>query len=360
MGYAAPMALPDNVIHPKEKALKGLVFAVSGLAWAVVVCSLVGLCYGLAAIPFVLMAQAYFLGSIRGQGLKVSERQLPELYARIVRLSQALKLPSVPEVYVVQSGGALNAFATKLFSREYVILYSELIDSCSTDEELDFVVAHELGHHAAGHLKTLFFTLPVRLVPLLGPGYSRACEYTCDRAGLYAMGNLEQSQRALALLTAGKASSRKVDLVEFANQQSAGGEFWPAVAEAGSSHPFFAKRVAELSRWHAHEKGLPVIPAAPSRPVLSYVLAIFMSQQSFGLLIAIYVVAIVAAIAIPNFKKFQERARAANVSQQRPAAPAAIDELLDDELQDEQQDDEQQDDEQQELDPESAQPPSAN
>jgi len=138
------------VLHPKEKSLKVVVFGLSGLAWAMVFCSLVGVCYGLAAVPFVLMAQAYFLGSIRGQGLRVSERQLPELHARVVRLSQALNLARVPEVYVVQSGGALNAFATKLFSREYVILYSELIDSCHTDDELDFVIAHELGHHAAG------------------------------------------------------------------------------------------------------------------------------------------------------------------------------------------------------------------
>ncbi len=172
-------------------------------------------------------------------------------------------------------------------------------------------------------------------MPLLGPGYSRACEYTCDRAGLHAVGSLEQSQRALALLTAGKASSRKVDLAEFALQQSAGGEFWPAVAEVGSSHPFFAKRVAELSRWHAHEKGLPVIPPAPSRPVLSYLFAIFMSQQSFGLLVAVYVFAVLAAVAIPNFKRFQERTRASAASQQRPVAPAASDDREDAERADE-------------------------
>ncbi len=319
------MSLSPEVIHPKERSLKPLVFTVSGLAWAVVVCSLVGLFYGLLLIPFVLMGHAYFLGHVRGQGVRVSDRQLPELYARITRLSTKLGLAKAPDVYVLQAGGVLNAFATKLFSREYIILYSDLIDSCNTDEELDFVIAHELGHHAAGHLRTHLFLLPSRLIPLLGPAYSRACEYTCDRAGLFAVEQLEPSRRALAVLAAGKSSSQKMDLAEFENQQLAASEFWPAVAEVGSSHPYLPKRIAELSRWQAQTQGGAAPMVAPGRPFFSYVLGMFMSPQSFGVLLVVYIVGIMAAVAIPNFKRFQERA-AASATKPQPGSQEPVQE----------------------------------
>jgi Zn-dependent protease with chaperone function len=313
------MALPEGVLHPKEQSLKPIVFAICGLVWLIVVCTLVGLCYGLLLLPFVLMSHAYFLGYIRGNALRVSESQLPELHRRVVAASQKLNLPYVPEVYVLESGGVLNAFATKLFSRKYVILYSELLDKCNDDAEIDFVVAHELGHHAAGHLQWMLFTAPVRIVPLLGPAYSRACEYTCDRAGLHAVGHLEHSQRALTVLSAGSKASAQVNLQSFAAQQASAGEFWPAVAEIGSTHPFLPKRAAALAAW----KASPDVQAAlspPSRPFFSYILAIFMSSQGMTLVVVIYVLAILAAIAIPNFKKFQERARGQDAATQ-PVVP---------------------------------------
>jgi Zn-dependent protease with chaperone function len=314
------MALPEGVLHPKEQSLRPVVFALCGLVWLVVVCTLVGLCYGLLLLPFVLMSHAYFLGYIRGNALRVSEAQLPDLHQRVVAASRKLELPYVPEVYVLESGGVLNAFATKLLSRKYVILYSELLDKCNDDAEIDFVVAHELGHHAAGHLKWMLFTAPVRLVPLLGPAYSRACEYTCDRAGLHAIGNLEHSQRALTVLAAGSKASAQVNLQSFAQQQASAGEFWPAVAEVGSTHPYLPKRVAALAAW----KASPEVEAAlrpPSRPFFSYILAIFMSSQGMTLVVVAYVMVILVAIAIPNFKKFQERARAGQDAAMQPVAP---------------------------------------
>ncbi len=273
-------------------------------------CTVVPALYGLILFPFFLIGHALFLGHIGGTGVRVSETQLPELYQRVVKLSERLKLPEVPEVYVIQAGGILNALATKLFSRRYIILYSTLIDSCHTDDEVDFVVAHELAHHAAGHLSMHLFTAPVRLVPLLGPAYSRACEYTCDRAGLFAVGNLEVSQRALAVLAGGTKTSAQLDLGLFAQQQHNAGEFWPAVAELSSTHPFLSKRVAMLASWHAQQSGLSGVEfAPPARPVIAYVLGIFVGQQAFTLLAFVYVFGILAAIAIPNFIKFQERAR---------------------------------------------------
>lgn len=313
-------------VHSKEKSLKPLVFVWSGLVWLFVACTLVGLLYGLLALPFLLMGQAFFLGHLRGGGVRVDADQLPELHARVVRASQKLGLERVPEVYVLQAGGALNAFATKLFSRSYVVLFSDVLDACSTDEEVEFVVSHELAHHAAGHLKWRLFTLPAMLVPLLGPAYSRACEYTCDRAALFAVGALEPSQRALGVLAAGGKAAQRLNLPMFAQQQANAGEFWPAVAELSSSHPFLSKRVAMLATWHGEQLGTPVAGLkAPERPFFSYVLALFFGRQAFTLLMVAYVAGILATIAVPNFLKFQERARQAQQHSRSVAPPAGFD-----------------------------------
>jgi Zn-dependent protease with chaperone function len=320
--------LDAMLIHPKEKRLKPVVYSVSALVWLCVVCSLVGALYGLVLIPFVLMGHAYFLGHVRGSGVRVDAHQLPDLYARVVRASQKLNLSAVPEVYVLQSGGLLNAFATQLFSRKYVVLYSNLIDDCHTDDELEFIIAHELAHHAAGHLKLQLFTAPVRLIPLLGPAYSRACEYTCDRAAFHAVGSLEPSQRALSVLAAGTKASLSLDLSVFASQQRAAGEFWPAVAELGSTHPYLSKRVAALGAFHAERAGESASAFAPPyRPAFSYVLSVFFGQQAITL-VAVAYIAIVAAIALPNFKKFQERSRNAAAQHSRNSTVRAEPEEL--------------------------------
>ena len=99
---------------------------------------------GLLYLPFVALAilvgQALFLAHIRGNGVRVGAGQLPDLQRRIERAAQQLGLAQVPEVYVVQAGGVLNAFATKFLSRRFVILYSELLDAC--DRLGMVVVAH--------------------------------------------------------------------------------------------------------------------------------------------------------------------------------------------------------------------------
>ena len=185
------MQLDPRLRSPKEQPLFVLSASFSGLAWAALVISIVGLVYGLLIGFFLLAAHALFLAHVRGNGVCLSERQLPDLYSRVRAASASLGLPRTPEVYLLQGGGLLNAFATKFFARRFVILLSDLVDHCQDSRQLDFVVGHELAHHAAGHLAWRLFLAPSMIVPLLGPAYSRACEYTCDRAGASVCGDTE-------------------------------------------------------------------------------------------------------------------------------------------------------------------------
>jgi hypothetical protein len=204
-------------------------------------------------------------------------------------------------------------------SRQFVILNAEIVDSCiaadGSDDPtrtttLDFVIAHELGHLALGHLAWNAFLLPAQLVPLLGPAYSRAREYSCDACGAAVVGDLETSSRALAVLAAGGHQARRMNLDAFVDQQHEAGGFFMGLYELNTSHPYLTKRVAAL-----RQAVRPGSAPAPGRNPFSYVFAPLFAMMmggpvGAGMMMVVWL-GVFAAIAIPNFQKLQQRAQAA-------------------------------------------------
>lgn len=313
----------------REHVLFGISAAISAVVWILICVSVIGLAYSLLVAVGVLMAHALLMAHVTGNGVRVSASQLPEIWRKVQEASRKLGLATAPEVYVVQAGGILNAFATKLLSRRFVIVYSDLVDACEIGEpgqvtELDFVIGHEIGHLAAGHLAWQWFLLPSRIVPLLGPAYSRAREYTCDLCGHAATDNLEVSSRALAVLAAGGKAGRRVNLDAFVEQVSETGRFWMAIYELNASHPYLSKRVAALRA----AKGLSTPVRAP-RPVLAYPLAPILGIAGGGPIVIVVLVTYAALFAsLPKLKKYiteqQQKAAAAQFQgfEPPPADPA--------------------------------------
>lgn len=314
------MAFDPRLRSPKERPLFVLGLVFSAVVWLLLIISMIGILYGLLISASILFAHALFLARLKGDGVRLSEHQLPMVHSRYAAACARLGLSKVPEIYVLQSHGALNAFATRFLSRDFVIVYSDLVDHCEDPRQLDFVLGHELGYLAAGHLKWNAVLLPFRLVPWLGAAYSRACEYTCDRVGFFVAGDSEQAMRGLCVLAAGGKLASQMNLTAFMNQRMESGRFWAAISELVSSHPFLCKRVAAL-----HELTAPGTVAPVRRNPLAYplapVLGVFgAGGGAFAFLIPVYVLGILAAIAIPHFQRYAEEARAAAAMQNHPSA----------------------------------------
>ena len=297
---------------PRERTLFVMAAVISSAVWLGLLISIVGILTGLIVGALAIVVHRLFMAHVIGNGVRVGPRQLPDLMRRIETASHKLGLDRVPETYVLQAGGLLSAFAAKVSSRRFVIISSDLLeasDGPAADpagsgraNELDFVIGHELGHLAAGHLGRRFFLLPARLVPLLGAAYSRACQYTADRCGHIVSGDLAVSSRALAILAAGPRAARRIDLDAFIDQRRETGRFWMAVYELNASHPFLSKRVAALRAW----EGQGTVERIRRNP-LAYLLAPFLGFTAGGapsaILIAAVVMGLAAALGVPRVRQ---------------------------------------------------------
>ena len=146
------------------------------------------------------------LGSIRGNGIRISEKQFPDVYERVVSLSSKMDLKKVADVFVINSEGAFNAFATRFLGRNMVVIYSEVFELAREhgEAELDIIIAHELSHVKRRHVWKNILIMPAQFIPFLSQAYSRSCEYTCDREAAYYIQNGAAAKHALTILGVGK------------------------------------------------------------------------------------------------------------------------------------------------------------
>jgi hypothetical protein len=156
-------------------------------------------------------------------------------------------LKEPPEAYVVQAGGSLNALATRFLRSNVIVLFSDLLEACGdNDEARDFIIAHELGHLHAGHLRWRWFILPGTAVPFLGTAWSRACEYTCDRYGMSFSGASERALDGLCILAAGGQHGPEVNRRALVAQRN---DLRTGLMRLGvwlSTHPPIADRLVAL------------------------------------------------------------------------------------------------------------------
>ncbi|MES0833806.1 M48 family metallopeptidase [Nocardiopsis tropica] len=183
-------------------------------SWECVVCAL-------AAVPVVCWAARGLLyARRRAESVKISPTQFPEAYRTVVSLAADMGLPRPPEAYVRIGGGPCGTDASGHGRRRYLVLSDALFDGgggLRDPEALAFLVAHQLGHVAAGH--TGFWrrmaTIGGDLVPGLGSALSRAMEYTADD---HAYSRFPEGAHAVRLLAGGARLYTRVNMGEMADR----------------------------------------------------------------------------------------------------------------------------------------------
>ncbi|MDI6908046.1 MAG: M48 family metallopeptidase [Thermoanaerobacterales bacterium] len=251
-----------NLVHPREPLYLALLLICAIAFYVILIVSLVGIAYVLLGVLAALVIHGLFIGHLRGNGVRVGETQFPEVHRVARELAAQMGVSTVPDIYILQAGGLLNAFATRFGRRNFIVLYSDVLELLEEkgEAELAFVLAHEMTHLRRRHTTWQTLLYPAMLVPFLGSAYSRACEYTCDRYAAYYVP--QGAPGGLLVLAAGRRLFRRVDPERFAAQAREAGGFWYWFAEVLSSHPHLSRRVAAVSEFARGSvgAGIPVSP----------------------------------------------------------------------------------------------------
>lgn len=239
------------LVHKHENLLYGLCVITSIMVIIYLLLSIIGI---FILIFFALIS--YFshiisMSHIQINGVRLRETQFPELYKKVKVLSEKMALSKVPEVYVVESGGLLNAFATKvfgLFGKNMVVLYSDFIDISleSGRNEIDYVIAHELAHIKRNHIVKSLLVFPAIWIPFIGGSYLRMAEYTCDRMAAYYIDQPETAINGLLILAAGRRLYKGVNLEQYMQQYNDKKGIFVTLTELLSTHPPIPKRIQEI------------------------------------------------------------------------------------------------------------------
>ncbi len=203
------------------------------------------------------------IGYIRTNGVKVTERQFTDLYETYQRVGQGMGIRMLPDVYILQAGGILNAFATRFFQKNMIILYSDIVELSRNGQvkEVEFIIAHELAHIRRNHVQKQWLVLLGNIVPFLGSAYSRACEYTCDRMAAHYIQDEAAAKQALTVLAVGGTLAKEVNEFDYLQEASRENGFIAKYSELISTHPTLPKRIAAIAT-AAGEVNVPVFKTA--------------------------------------------------------------------------------------------------
>jgi Zn-dependent protease with chaperone function len=292
-----------SVIHPKEWIYRTLsrIFAI--LFWIIFTIVTIGLGFiyvGIIALSFAIW-HAIFLSYIKWYGIKITDRQFPEIYSLAADAAKKLWFEKVPAIYLYNMDGVFNAFATHFFSRNFIVVTTSILDACDNDlEKIRFILAHELTHLQRWHTREQFFLFPSRMVPWLANAYSRTCEYSCDGvAGKYILDNKKDALESILILpTADRKRATSINLDAYEEQRAESWTFWMTFTEIKSTHPFSFNRVAYMRSLFG--ESVPKI----KKSIFAILIAPFMSIQ---LIIWLYIIGVLFAAMYPMMRWYMDR-----------------------------------------------------
>jgi len=184
---------------------------------------------------------------------RIDQSQTPEL-ARLVHECGLKLQPGQVDAFLVNQK-QFNAYTFGIENPKALVLFSPLL-KVMNPVELKFIIGHEMGHVALGHtcLNTILggmagIPAPFGAAVLLYTAFrwwNRMCEYSADRAGLLACGDINAAISALVKLVAPDVQTqrdfeRALSMVD-AEDDSASNR----LAEVFQTHPMVIRRINAL------------------------------------------------------------------------------------------------------------------
>ena len=210
--------------------------------------------------------------AFQANAVRVSSRQFPHVYSLYQDVCKTLDPEREYDLFISQTP-LVNAGAYGM-NEPFIILNSGMVWLLS-DEELSYILGHELGHIMSDHV--LYRTMTVLLIQLASMGFPvvglaaravlvallewyRKSELSSDRAGLLAVQDPQVAMMAMLKMAGGIPDGSKYlneyNLDEFivqAEEYRTGGDVADQVFKVlnlmATTHPFWTLRVSETRKW---------------------------------------------------------------------------------------------------------------
>ena len=217
------------------------------------------------------VAEQFFYLQNVAASVKVSEKQLPDLHKLLVEACQRLDV-DVPELYIKQNP-APNAYTFAMRGKQpFIVIHTSLVELL-TPEEIQAVIAHELGHLKCEHGVYLTLVNIAVLAAGLLPNWGvilaqslqdqmlewiRCAEFSCDRAALLAVQDPKVVMSVLMKLAGGSPTlAPQLNLDAFIEQARAYdqmsetqlGDLLKTAQTQQLSHPVPVIRAQAIDRW---------------------------------------------------------------------------------------------------------------
>lgn len=217
-------------------------------------------------------------GPLIASGIPINEKTYPDVN---ILVDECVEKLQIKRPYVIISSGisGLNAMAFGSDEEPYIAL-SPLMVKVMNMQQLKFVIGHECGHVAMGHMVyhsvvSIAATF-ASAVPIIGPvvnkvgflplrAWSRRSEISADRAGLLCCGSCETAQRTLLQLALPFLDANEFnieDYVDSADRYLKKGII-RKLNEFDDEHPIIPKRIHALEEFSASRKYYTLINEQP-------------------------------------------------------------------------------------------------
>lgn len=222
------------------------------------------------------------MGQIVASSIPVTKENYPALNRIVDECVQTLGIRR-PYVVVTSHMGGINAMTFGSDEEPYIAVTS-LLTRVMTEAQMRFVIGHECGHIAMGHMvyHTAASVLGAfsQFIPVVGKvvystisyplnAWARRSEITADRAGLHCCGDPEVAKKTLLQLETAFNSADEVDMRAYleSSRRYLSKGLVRKLGEYGSNHPMTPKRIEAIdlfsrSTLYYDMMGLPTPPDA--------------------------------------------------------------------------------------------------
>lgn len=203
-----------------------------------------------------------------GNAVRVGPSQYPQIYTLVNEASAILGIDP-PTVLVLQGHGVFEMFVARRFSRRGVlIITSTMLDDLTengSSRELMFFIGRQLGLIADRYFHLWFFKHTLGQFALFFYwAWNRRCHLTADRLGLLVTGELQASEQALLIITAGSGIAANTNIQAIKDQRTELLEsVWSWISLAFSSYPFMIDRIIRLRDFAAEATNRRIESNAP-------------------------------------------------------------------------------------------------